>query len=144
MRRSTLRPVSAYRHGLRRVMGGAAVPYGYTVVVWTSGGVLIHTHGPPSPASAFLFLGGAVLAFVAVSLLGGAGTEAVESSAELDGRWAGLSSGIAAAVGLGGAVIVAGVFESSLAFPLGALLATAMYLLVSGAGRVLVDRVDPR
>jgi hypothetical protein len=41
-------------------------------------------------------------------------------------------------------VIVAYVFESSLAFPLAALLATALYLVVSGAGMVLADRVDPR
>lgn len=136
--------MSAYRRSLRRVVAGAAIPYGYTVLVWTSGGVLIETHGPPSAASAFLFLGGAVLAFAAVSLLGGAGPENAEDSADLDGRWAGLSSGIAAAVGLGAAVIVAYVFESSLAFPLAALLATALYLVVSGAGMVLADRVDPR
>ncbi len=136
--------MSAYRRSLRRVVAGAAIPYGYTVLVWTSGGVLIETHGPPSAASAFLFLGGAVLAFAAVSLLGGAGPENAEDSADLDGRWAGLSSGIAAAVGFGGAVIVAYVFESSFAFPLAALLATALYLVVSGAGMVLADRVDPR
>lgn len=136
--------MSAYRRSLRRVVAGAAIPYGYTVLVWTSGGVLIETHGPPSAASAFLFLGGAVLAFAAVSLLGGAGPENAEDSADLDGRWAGLSSGIAAAVGLGAAVIVAYVFASSLAFPLAALLATALYLVVSGAGMVLADRVDPR
>ncbi|MDQ3241051.1 MAG: hypothetical protein M3515_01825 [Actinomycetota bacterium] len=136
--------MSAYRRSLRRVVAGAAIPYGYTVLVWTSGGVLIETHGPPSAASAFLFLGGAVLAFAAVSLLGGAGPENAEDSADPDGRWTGLSSGIAAAVGLGAAVIVAYVFESSLAFPLAALLATALYLVVSGAGMVLADRVDPR
>ena len=41
-------------------------------------------------------------------------------------------------------MIVAYVFESSFAFPLAALLATALYLLVSGAGMALVDRADPR
>jgi len=125
-------------------MGGASIPYGYTVVVWTSGGVLIQTHGPPSAGSAFLFLGGAVLAFAAVSGLAGAGPEVAETSADLDGRWVGTSSGIAAAIGLGGAVVVAGVFESSVAFPLAALLATALYLLVSAAGMVLVQRAARR
>ncbi len=134
--------MSAYRRSLRRVVGGAAIPYGYTVLVWTSGGVLIETHGPPSAGSAFLFRRSGP--GLRSSLLGGAGPENAEDSADLDGRWAGLSSGIAAAVGFGGAVIVAYVFESSFAFPLAALLATALYLVVSGAGMVLADRVDPR
>jgi hypothetical protein len=52
-----------YRTGLRSATRGAALPYGYTVTMWSSGQVLIHFHGAPSLPLVWLFAGGALAAF---------------------------------------------------------------------------------
>jgi len=101
----------AYRRGLRRVVGGAAVPYGYTLVISTSVGVLISTHGPPDALNAFLFLGGAIAGFAAAALVGGTGPEAIEVGGGLDRRLVGLSSGLAASAGLGATALAAHAFD---------------------------------
>jgi hypothetical protein len=52
-----------YRTGLRSAGGSAALPYGYTVTMWSSGQVLIHFHGAPTLPLVWLFAGGALAAF---------------------------------------------------------------------------------
>src|SRR5918911_4480381 len=52
-----------YRAGLRSAVDTAALPYGYTVTMWSSGQVLIHYHGAPSLPLVWLFAGGALAAF---------------------------------------------------------------------------------
>ena len=56
---------------LATVLRGAAVPYGYTVTVWTSGMMLTRERGLPSVGEVFLFMFGAVAwplgSFVATS-----------------------------------------------------------------------------
>jgi hypothetical protein len=53
----------AYRAGLRSALDTAALPYGYTVTMWSSGQVLIHFHGTPGLGLVGLFAGGALLGF---------------------------------------------------------------------------------
>ena len=36
-----------YRDGLTTTLAGAAIPYGYTLVVWSSGSVVAEHHGLP-------------------------------------------------------------------------------------------------
>lgn len=57
-----------YRRNLRAALGASAGPYGYTLTIWTTGAVLIHAFGMPSPLDAFLFMAGAVVAFAFVGL----------------------------------------------------------------------------
>jgi hypothetical protein len=57
-----------YRTGLRAAANGAALPYGYTVTMWSSGQVLIHYHGVPSLGLVWLFAAGALAAFGLVQL----------------------------------------------------------------------------
>ena len=45
------------------VITATAIPYGYTVALWCSGALLIHSRGNPSVAEIFLFAAGAVAAF---------------------------------------------------------------------------------
>ena len=42
---------AAVRYGsdLRGVVGSSATAYGYTLTVWSTGAVLSHAYGPPSP-----------------------------------------------------------------------------------------------
>ena len=58
--------LEGYRTDLRGVVGSSASAYGYTLTVWSTGAVLSHFYGAPSPPKVFFFLGGAVLAFALV------------------------------------------------------------------------------
>jgi hypothetical protein len=128
-----------YRKDLRSILGASAGPYGYTLSIWGSGSVLSHTYGSPSPIEVFLFLGGAIIAFAVVGTLafGGVGKEfdQPQSEIELFGSFHFASVGLAVAVVLVAAQLV----PSSVGWPLGAALATVMYLLVVGAEHSLAE-----
>lgn len=48
-----------YRDGLATTLAGAAIPYGYTLVVWSSGSVVGERHGSPDLWEIALFFAGA-------------------------------------------------------------------------------------
>ena len=48
-----------YLSALATVLRGSALPYGYTITVWTSGMMLTHERGLPSVGEVFLFIVGA-------------------------------------------------------------------------------------
>jgi hypothetical protein len=108
----------------------AALPWGYTVVVWTSGGVVIHYHGPPTLLHAYLFLIGAVLALGGLALVGGHARREREHTAAR----AVLASGVAAALALGAAGAVAAAVHPAAAYLLASFAATLVYF----AGRSLL------
>ena len=56
-----------YRSDLRNVVGSSA--YGYTLTVWSTGMVLSHAYGLPSPPQILYFFAGAVVAFALVGML---------------------------------------------------------------------------
>ncbi len=58
-----------YRANLRSILGSSSAAYGYTLTVWSTGSVLSHFYGPPSPPQVFSFFGGALVAFAVVGLL---------------------------------------------------------------------------
>ena len=58
-----------YRSDLRNVIGSSASAYGYTLTMWSTGSVLSHAYGPPSPPLVFSFFLGAVAAFAVVGML---------------------------------------------------------------------------
>jgi hypothetical protein len=108
----------------------AALPHGYAIVTWTSGGVLIHTHGLPDLLAAYLFLAGAVTGFGAAVLLAGRG----ESDAGAEERWGAVTSVVAAAAALACAGLVAGAVPGRLAYFAVALLGSLVYFAVRAAG----------
>jgi len=134
----------AYRKGLRQIMGGAAVPYGYTLVIATSVGVLMRTHGAPTSGDAFLLLAGAGLGFAGVALASGSGPETHGVTRDIDRRWVGVSSALAAAVGLGLAVLVTHAVGGPGAFGLVGLITTVAYFAVGAAGVALIERRSDR
>lgn len=122
-----------YRTDLRGVVGSSASAYGYTLTIWSTGAMLSHFYGPPSPPKVLFFLGGAVLAFALVGVLAfgsvtkrfGGGSGRVE----LWGSFHLLSGGLAV-----GTAWLVGIYTSSFpGWPLGAFVATAVYLSVVGA-----------
>lgn len=58
-----------YRAALRAVAGRSAVPYGYTVTLWSSGALLMHARGTPDVGDVFLFVAGAVGAFAVLGAI---------------------------------------------------------------------------
>lgn len=64
---------SGYRQYLRSVVATSAGPHGYTLTIFTTGSVTIHSEGVPSAAEAILLLAGAAAAFglVGASAFGG-------------------------------------------------------------------------
>jgi hypothetical protein len=112
---------------LATVLRSAAVPYGYTVTVWTSGMTLTRERGLPSVDEIFLFMLGAVAGFallgVIARLTDGMPFEASDSAL----RRTGMMQFVAVGAALGSATLIA-LIHSGVAWPLGAFVATATYL----------------
>ncbi len=122
-----------YRRDLRAVLGASGTAYGYTLTVWSTGSVLTHAYGAPSPPEVFLFFGGAVLAFATVGALAFGGVTAEfggeSSRVRLWGSFHFLSVGLAV-----GAVWLASAHVPSLpGWPLGTFVATAAYMSLVAA-----------
>jgi hypothetical protein len=56
------------RTNLQGSLAAAASPYGYTLVIWSSGAVAMDVLGSPAPWEVLLFLAGASLGFLGVAL----------------------------------------------------------------------------
>ena len=140
MKPSSDSPLSKrYRSDLRTAVGSSATAYGYTLTVWSTGMILSHAYGPPSPPLVFAFFGGAVLAFALVGALAFGGVTARpgggSSHAELWGSFHLLSVGLA----VGAVWLVSAHAPSFPGWPLGAFVATALYLAVVGAENTAAD-----
>ena len=126
-------PLGRYRWDLRNVVGASASAYGYTLTVWSTGMVLSHAYGPPSPPLVFSFFLGAVVGFVVVGVLafGGITVEfGVESNrVQLWGTFRFVSVGLA----VGAAWLLSAHAPSLPGWPLGAFVATATFLVMVGA-----------
>ncbi|MBV8941307.1 MAG: hypothetical protein JO240_06220 [Solirubrobacterales bacterium] len=119
-----------YLSALATVLRGSALPYGYTVTVWTSGMMLTHERGLPSVGEIFLFMVGAFAGFALLGLvvrLSGA-TPFEPPSGVL--RRTGMIQLLAVSGALGAATLVA-LIRSGIAWPFGAFIATATYLALA-------------
>src|SRR5437764_9238124 len=128
-----------YPSALATVLRGSALPYGYTVTVWTSGMMLVRHRGLPSTGQVFLFMLGAVTAFV---VLGGLArlTRGVPFDPREDvPRRTGMLHIIAVGGALGAATLVADI-PGGMAWPLGSFLATSVYLALATAELLLAAR----
>lgn len=128
-----------YRSDLRSVVGSSATAYGYTLTVWSTGSILSHAYGPPSPPLVFAFFGGAVLAFAMIGALAFGGVTQYPGGGanrtELWGSFHFLSVGLAA----GASWLVSAYAPSLPGWPLGAFVATIAYLAVVGAENAAAD-----
>ncbi len=139
MEEQTHSALRRYRSDLRNVVGSSASAYGYTLTIWSTGMVLSYAYGPPSPPLVFSFFLGAVLGFASVGVVafGGVSVEfgAETSRIQLWGSFRFLSVGVA----VGTAWLVSGYISSFPGWPLGALVATSIYLGVVGAENAVAD-----
>jgi hypothetical protein len=120
-------PGNRYAAALATVLRASALPYGYTVTVWTSGMMLTTHRGTPTVGELFLFMAGAVSAFLVlgtlVRLTGGVPFDPPEGAMRRTGMIHFLAIGAAL-----GAVALVALIQSAVAWPLGAFVATATYL----------------
>lgn len=119
-----------YASALATVLRGSALPYGYTVTVWTSGVVLIRHRGLPTTGEAFLFVVGAVAGFALLASLVNLGRGVSFDPPPGGLRRTGMVHLFAVGGALGAATLVA-LIHSDFDWPLGAFLATATYLALS-------------
>jgi hypothetical protein len=119
-----------YASALATVLRGSAVPYGYTLTVWTSGMMVTRQRGIPSVGEVFLFAAGAVAAFavlgIIVRLMRGVPFEPPHGAL----RRTGMVHFLAVGAALGAATLVA-LIHSGVAWPLGAFVATGTYLALA-------------
>ncbi|WP_273841892.1 hypothetical protein [Rubrobacter calidifluminis] len=121
-----------YINNLRVAVGSSGVPYGYTVTIWTSGGLLIHAHHLPGLIDALLFMAGAVLGYVLAGLVAfgrlGAWPRQEPGTLAVWGNMHLLSIGAAIVLSYPVSHGIHDVF----AWPATGFVATAVYLLVLG------------
>ncbi len=90
------------------IVAASAAPYGYTISIWSSGAVLMHSHGTPSVAYVFAFLAGALTGFGLMGLLARGGLTRAEPHEHAPDRvLAGAMHWLAAGAAVGAAALVA-------------------------------------
>jgi len=116
-----------YTRALTTVVGRSAIPYGYTLTIWTTGAVLERSHGTPAVGDTLLFLIGAVAGFAVLGVLSQREDEPPLTPGRRDLIHTGLVQILAVGLALGAAALVA-MIHSFAAWPIGALAATVVYL----------------
>jgi predicted permease len=119
-----------YKLAMASVVGGSAVPYGYTLVIWTSGAALERRHGTPQLTQGYLFIVGAVAAFAFLAAV----VRRVRPEPSTDRQTELLVTGAVQFIAVGIAFTSATVvsrLHSAAAWPLGAFTATLLYLTVA-------------
>jgi hypothetical protein len=128
-----------YASALRATAARGAIPYGYTLTLWSSGALLIGRHGLPSPGRAFEFLIGGVLGFAVVAIAGSAASAPPFEPRERDLVLAGAVQAIAAGAAFGTVDLVSRAGEG-VAWGLGSFVATIVYLALTALELAVIGR----
>jgi len=125
------------------VVRRSAIPYGYTLTVWTSGAAIERAHGTPNVGDTFLFLVGAVAGFAVLGLLARVERDPSLEPQRGDLIRTGLIQVIAVGLALGAAALVA-LIRSFAVWPLGGFAATLIYLAVAAFELAVATRAPAR
>jgi len=126
---------------LTTVLRGSAMPYGYTLTIWATHDVLTNEHGNPGVGDVLLFVVGAIAAFTLLGLV----AERLSPPPWQPGRGDMIRAGAIHAIAIGVAFAAAtaiATIPGAIAWGLGSLAATALYLSIASAELVLAHRVD--
>lgn len=133
---------ASFRQALAAAASQAAIAYGYTLTVWSSGAVLIDLDGKPAIGDVFLFLGGAVAAFLAVELVATRAFRDFDSAGSRKGLLVGgLMHVLSAGVAVGCAAAVGALLDGAALWPIASFSATLAYLLLAGLQIWLGERL---
>lgn len=117
-----------YVRGLQTSARGNAPAYGYSVTITASFGILSALRGPPNVPEIFLFAAGAIAGFALVeAVITGGFRHGLEDEPSAVKALGGSISVLSVGGALAGALVV-GRLLGSPAWPLGAFLATVLYL----------------
>jgi hypothetical protein len=136
-------PGRSYRWATRQAVSMSLGPYGYTVTIWTSGGVLIHTRGAPSAIDALLFMLGAVTGYASVGIASFGSPRARALAVRPPAIWAGFHW-VGIGMAIGAATLVAHFVHNTAAWALGGFAVTGIYLLALGAQLALAGLMPVR
>jgi hypothetical protein len=125
------------RAALATIVAASAAPYGYTVTLWSSGAVLMGSHGVPNVAEVFAFLAGALAGFGLMALVAHGSLGQAGLLDDADRVLAGTLH-VMAVGGAVGAVALLAQIHSWEAWPLSAFAATALYLLMASLELTIV------
>lgn len=132
-------PARLLRAALGTVVSASAAPYGYTLTVWSSGAILLRSHGVPTVAEVFAFLGGGLLGFGSVALVARGAVARMETLDDAHDRLlTGMLHWLAAGCAVGGAALIAELHGVE-AWPLASFVATVVYLVGAGTQLALVS-----
>jgi len=134
-------PTPSFRSSLRASTSASAVPYGYTITIWSAGTLSAGTLGQPHLAEVLLFMTGAVGGFFAVkgAAFGTFGSVAREPVHPVLPLWA-----FAHVLAAGGAILAAWaadqVIGGTVAWPVAGFLATSVFFLLNAVQTALAGR----
>jgi hypothetical protein len=122
--------IRRYAGAVTTVVGRSAIPYGYTITIWTSGAAIESSQGTPTVGDAFLFLVGAIAGFAFVGLIAAADHDPPLDPEGGELIRTGLFQIVAVGLAFGAAALV-GVMHNLLVWPAAAFAATLTYLAVA-------------
>lgn len=126
------------RAALGTMVAASAAPYGYTISIWSSGAMLMRTHGTPDAGEIFGFLAGALTGFGLMGLLAQGALARMESLDHAGDRvLAGAMHWLAAGSAVGTVALIAELHGWE-AWPLCSFAATTIYILGASAQLALV------
>jgi len=126
------------RAALGTTIAASAAPYGYTLTIWSSGAILIRSHGTPSLGEVFMFVAGALLGF---DLLGALAHGVLARTDSLQGREARVLAATLDWIAVGaaaGAVALLAQISSWVPWLVGPLVATVVYVIAAALQLALV------
>jgi hypothetical protein len=132
-------PDSTLRAALGTIVAASAAPYGYTISIWSTGAVLMRSHGTPRVTDVFAFLAGALAGFGLMGLLAQGALLRMEPLEHPPDRvLAGAMHWLAAGGAVAAAALIAHHIHRWEAWPLGSLAATSIYILGASIQLALV------
>jgi hypothetical protein len=123
---------------LGSLASSSAAPYGYTISVWSSGAVLIHSRGLPNVGEVFMFAAGALAGFTFLGLLAHRRLAVMDAAiSERERVLAGVLHWFAVGAAVGAVALIAQI-PSWIAWPLGMFTGTVLYLIGASVQLALV------
>ena len=129
---------SALRAALGTMLAASAAPYGYTVTLWSSGAIVIRSHGLPHVPEVFAFAAGALSGFGLMGLMARGTLTGMDSLGDAADRVLAGSLhwlAVGAAVGL---VALLAQIDGWEVWPLSSFAATVLYILIASFQLALV------
>lgn len=123
------------------VLRGSAVPYGYTLTVWATHGLLTNQQGNPGVEDLVLFVVGAMLAFALLGFFAERVSAAPLKAGRRDLIRAGTIHVFAIGAAFGAAALLATV-PGAIAWALASFAASALYLSIASLEIVFAQRID--